>query len=208
MIWNRRELLRAGSIAAAVVGLGFRRLALALPATKHLKDEEWATLRAAMSEIAPGSEKGAEGFLQKSFDDEFPRFRIFPKKVPFGRASGIRFLPYYRKFIGQLEAAALETHAKSFASLESKRRFQILEEFSKQTSADVGYKLTGIPPVEQISKGELFDMARRHCLQSFFADPFYGGNIDYAGWKSVGHTCHMNYPDKPETCPPHLLPEG
>jgi len=32
-----------------------------------------------------------------------------------------------------------------------------------------------------------FEMIRRHTIEGMFADPIYGGNRDYAGWKLIGY---------------------
>jgi gluconate 2-dehydrogenase gamma chain len=31
------------------------------------------------------------------------------------------------------------------------------------------------------------DIARIHTMEGLFADPIYGGNRDFAGWRAVGY---------------------
>lgn len=39
------------------------------------------------------------------------------------------------------------------------------------------------------------------AFEGLFCDPAHKGNVKFAAWEAIGHTCHSNYP-KPHRCDP------
>lgn len=58
--------------------------------------------------------------------------------------------------------------------------------------ADLGKRFSELKPTEQtaaltaIEKSEFFDLVRTHTVMGFFANPEHGGNLNEAGWKTIG----------------------
>ena len=58
--------------------------------------------------------------------------------------------------------------------------------------ADLGKRFSELGPDEQIAalrmieKTEFFELVRTHTVMGFFANPEYGGNLNEAGWKTIG----------------------
>lgn len=209
---NRRQFGQHFFSAVGVLCLG-ARVAFAKSRWSHLKglkEAEWQTLSLVVDEIFPkgggfpsASEAGVLEFLAQGFQDSFYRFRKLPVSLK-SRAGFQVYVPYYKKLIRQVETLS-RAKGKNFAMLSPLERTQMVRELSEGVGTDVGYRVVGLSPVEKISAQELFDMVKRHAILAMFSEPVYGGNKEYVGWKAISHTCHNNYPDKPESCPAHTI---
>jgi len=83
---------------------------------------------------------------------------------------------FYRRGIAQLEAYCQATYKESFAKLTAARQDEVI-------TALEGGKATGFTwPSAQA----FFNTLRTHTIEGMFADPVYGGNKDFAGWRLVG----------------------
>ena len=83
---------------------------------------------------------------------------------------------FYRRGLAQLDAYCGKTHGKPFRELSAAQQDQVL------TALDEG-KAAGFDwPTAQA----FFNTLRTHTMEGMFADPIYGGNKDFAGWKLVG----------------------
>jgi gluconate 2-dehydrogenase gamma chain len=83
---------------------------------------------------------------------------------------------FYRRGLSQLDAYCQNAHKESFSRLDAARQDQVI------TALDEG-KATGFTwPTAQ----EFFNILRTHTMEGMFADPVYGGNKDFAGWRLVG----------------------
>ena len=47
--------------------------------------------------------------------------------------------------------------------------------------------MSGTAQFEQFSAREFFEALLQIVMEGFFADPYYGGNRDMAGWKMIGY---------------------
>jgi len=82
----------------------------------------------------------------------------------------------YRRGLAQLDAYCQTTHKESFAQLPAARQDEVI------SALETG-KATGFTwPTAQ----EFFNTVRTHTMEGMFADPIYGGNKDFAGWRLVG----------------------
>jgi gluconate 2-dehydrogenase gamma chain len=83
---------------------------------------------------------------------------------------------FYRRGIAQLDAHCLATYKEPFAKLSAAQQDEVI------TALEQG-KATGFTwPRAQA----FFNMLRTHTIEGMFADPVYGGNKDFAGWRLVG----------------------
>lgn len=81
----------------------------------------------------------------------------------------------YLRGIRELNAAARELHGDDFAYLDEDIQDEMMTRLSKGE-------------LEGVRNGkEFFALIRTHTLEGLFADPIYGGNRDFVGWKSVGY---------------------
>lgn len=83
-------------------------------------------------------------------------------------------LPRYRRGLEELERHCQSSFGKSFAALNVQQQDEVLE------ALEAG-------KVKEMEGGpQFFEMVRRHVMEGFFCEPYYGGNRDLVGWKLVG----------------------
>jgi gluconate 2-dehydrogenase gamma chain len=83
---------------------------------------------------------------------------------------------FYRHGLAQLDAYCRKTYNEPFAKLPSARQDEVI------TALEQG-KAEGFTwPSAQA----FFNTLRTHTIEGMFADPVYGGNKDFAGWRLVG----------------------
>jgi gluconate 2-dehydrogenase gamma chain len=83
---------------------------------------------------------------------------------------------FYRRGLAQLDAYCRKTYNGPFQRLSAARQDEVI------TALEEG-KATGFTwPTAQ----EFFNTVRTHTMEGMFADPIYGGNKDFAGWRLVG----------------------
>ena len=83
---------------------------------------------------------------------------------------------FYRRGLSSLEGYCRNTYKESFARLDPARQDEVI------TALEQG-KATGFTwPTAQA----FFNTVRTHTMEGMFADPIYGGNKDFAGWRLVG----------------------
>jgi gluconate 2-dehydrogenase gamma chain len=83
---------------------------------------------------------------------------------------------FYRRGLASLDAYCRKTHDASFVRLDELRQDEVI------TALEQG-KATGFTwPTPQA----FFNTVRTHTMEGMFADPIYGGNKDFAGWRLVG----------------------
>ena len=83
---------------------------------------------------------------------------------------------FYRRGIASLDAYCRSTYKESFVHLAPERQDEVI------TALEEG-KATGFA---WPSAKEFFSILRTHTMEGMFADPLYGGNKDFAGWRLVG----------------------
>jgi gluconate 2-dehydrogenase gamma chain len=83
---------------------------------------------------------------------------------------------FYRRGLAALDAYCSVTYKHSFMQLAAAHQDEVI------TSMVEG-KATGFTwPTSQ----QFFNTLRTHTMEGMFADPVYGGNKDFAGWRLVG----------------------
>lgn len=127
----------------------------------NLTDAELTTLKAALDRLIPS-------------DDVGPGANEMGVFVYIDRALGSRAvtaLPVYQQGLAALDTAA---GSGGFAALDADKQDAML------TTAEAG-KLEGDP-------GGFFATLLQHTREGMFADPIYGGNVNFAGWDLIGYS--------------------
>src|SRR5207302_11422891 len=88
----------------------------------------------------------------------------------------------------QLDAYCQATYKEPFAKLPAARQDEVI------TALEQG-KATGFT---YPSAQAFFNTLRTHTIEGMFADPVYGGNKDFAGWRLVGFPGAHPFFMKPE----------
>lgn len=133
-----------------------------------LTETEWVTLEAITGRIIPTDhepgaiEAGCVNFIDKALAHEDAQAR-----------------PLYSLGIGGTEQVAQRRFARPFAKLTPAEQDEVL----------VALEQGGPPgwPEGPVSSAAFFATVRAHTILAFLADPKYGGNRNFAGWKVVGY---------------------
>ena len=83
---------------------------------------------------------------------------------------------FYRRGLNSLEAYCQKTYKASFVSLGAERQNEVIRALESGKATEFGW------PRPQA----FFNTLRTHTIEGMFADPIYGGNKDFAGWRLVG----------------------
>jgi gluconate 2-dehydrogenase gamma chain len=83
---------------------------------------------------------------------------------------------FYRRGVAQLDAHCTKTYSKPFRSLTAAQQDETI------TALEQGEAPAFAWPTAQA----FFNTVRTHTMEGMFADPVYGGNKDFAGWRLVG----------------------
>jgi len=183
----RRAFLKGAALgASAVAGAGFMPRALAQTPEQH------------SSTIASTAQTHAHGAGHCAFfnDDDAVTVaalteRLMPGETdkPGARDAGVidyidlalagaysDLQDFYRRGLAALDAYCHNAYKQSFAQLDAARQDAVI------TALEQG-KATGFTwPSSQA----FFNTLRTHTMEGMFADPIYGGNKDFAGWRLVG----------------------
>jgi gluconate 2-dehydrogenase gamma chain len=83
---------------------------------------------------------------------------------------------FYRRGIAQLDAYCQATHKEPFAKLPAARQDEVIAALEQGKASGFTWP----------SQQAFFNTLRTHTIEGMFADPVYGGNKDFAGWRLVG----------------------
>jgi gluconate 2-dehydrogenase gamma chain len=83
---------------------------------------------------------------------------------------------FYRRGLNSLEAYCQKTYKASFVNLGADRQNEVIRALESGKATEFGW------PRPQA----FFNTLRTHTIEGMFADPIYGGNKDFAGWRLVG----------------------
>jgi gluconate 2-dehydrogenase gamma chain len=82
---------------------------------------------------------------------------------------------FYRRGIAQLDAYSKATHGKPFADLAAATQDDVIRALEQGKASGFTWP----------SAQAFFNTVRTHTMEGMFADPVYGGNKDFAGWRQV-----------------------
>ena len=83
---------------------------------------------------------------------------------------------FYRRSLAQLDAYCRKTYQESFRRLDAARQDEVITALERD-------QVTGFTWPSGL---EFFNIIRTHTMEGLFADPIYGGNQNFAGWRLVG----------------------
>ena len=83
---------------------------------------------------------------------------------------------FYRRGLAQLDAYCRKTHNQPFTRLSAAQQDEVIGALEQDKATEFTYP-TG---------RAFFNTVRTHTMEGMFADPLYGGNKDFAGWRLVG----------------------
>jgi gluconate 2-dehydrogenase gamma chain len=83
---------------------------------------------------------------------------------------------FYRRSCAALEEHCRKTYSKSFAQLTAAQQDSVITAMIEGKASSFTW------PTSQA----FFNTLRTHTMEGMFADPVYGGNKDFAGWRLVG----------------------
>jgi gluconate 2-dehydrogenase gamma chain len=83
---------------------------------------------------------------------------------------------FYRRGLAHLEAYCRGTYKEPFVRLSPEKQDEVIAALESDKATGFTYP-TG---------REFFNILRTHTMEGMFADPLYGGNKDFAGWRLVG----------------------
>jgi gluconate 2-dehydrogenase gamma chain len=133
-----------------------------------LSESQWKTVEAVTARIIPTDhepgaiEANCVNFIDKALAHEDAKLK-----------------PLYQKGLAGLDRVSQQSHAKPFVELTFEQQDDVLAAVESGKAA--GWPSSGV------GAAEFFATVRMHTIVGFLADPTYGGNRDYAGWKVVGY---------------------
>ena len=82
---------------------------------------------------------------------------------------------FYRRGLTQLDAYCRAAHGKPFVQLDAAAQDDVIR--AVETGKATGFAWPAAPA--------FFNTVRTHTMEGLFADPVYGGNRNFAGWRQV-----------------------
>jgi gluconate 2-dehydrogenase gamma chain len=148
---------------------------VSLPAHPHsggsghgafFNDEDRATITAFAERLMPGApgtpgarDAGVTNYIDHALSGAYANLQDF-----------------YRRGLAALDAHSRATHKEPFRRLKPDQQDEV-----------IGAIETGkAPSFTWPSAIAFFNTVRTHTMEGMFADPIYGGNKDFAGWRLVG----------------------
>jgi len=83
---------------------------------------------------------------------------------------------FYRRGLASLDAYCAKIHNKPFVELNAAQQDEVIGALEQGKASEFTWP----------SQQAFFNTLRTHTIEGMFADPIYGGNMDFAGWKLVG----------------------
>ena len=83
---------------------------------------------------------------------------------------------FYRRGLAQLDRYCRHAYGAPFVHLSAARQDEVITALEEEKA----------PEFEWPTAREFFNTLRVHTIEGMFADPVYGGNKDFAGWRLVG----------------------
>ena len=184
---RRKFLVRAAVGAGAVAGAGLVPEALAQNHDQRQPAQESAA--SSMSHEG-GEHRGA--FFNAQDAETVAAFteRIMPSAPgkPGARDAGVLnyidlalagayedLQNFYRRGLASLDAYCHKTHNAAFVRLDPAKQDEVLAALEEGKATEFSW------PTSQ----EFFNTVRVHTMEGMFADPLYGGNRNFAGWRLV-----------------------
>jgi gluconate 2-dehydrogenase gamma chain len=82
---------------------------------------------------------------------------------------------FYRRGLAQLDAYCRATHGKPFVQLDAAQQDDVIRALEQNKATGFAW-----PPAPLF-----FNTVRTHVMEGLFADPVYGGNKNFEGWRQI-----------------------
>jgi gluconate 2-dehydrogenase gamma chain len=82
---------------------------------------------------------------------------------------------FYRRGLAQLDAYCRATHKKPFVQLDAAQQDDVIRALEQNKAS--GFAWPSAP--------QFFNTVRTHVMEGLFADPVYGGNRNFEGWRQI-----------------------
>lgn len=207
MPFNRRDFLKGGVAVGSYYLIGQRSQVMAaqsskdwqspgspaehyVPLNRYLHPQERRFMEAAVDrlipedELGPGAlQAGVADFIDYQLGGAFGRAARWYMEGPWHEGSEaqgyqLRFTPaeLYRHCIPYIDDYCRQNfQGKVFHELSGEAKDRLLEELEQ-----------GNIPLDIAEPKAFFTMLWQNTKEGFFADPMYGGNRDFAGWRLIG----------------------
>lgn len=187
---RRKFLVRAAVGAGAVAGAGLVPEALAQKHEPHMAGQPAHADAQGMSHES-GEHRGAFFNADDAETVAAITERIMPDAPgkPGAREAGVtnyidlalagaysELQDFYRRGLASLDAYCRKAHSAPFARLDAAKQDEVLSALEEGKAEGFTW------PTPQ----ELFNTLRVHTMEGMFADPLYGGNKNFSGWRLVG----------------------
>jgi gluconate 2-dehydrogenase gamma chain len=202
---SRREMLKAAALfPAAAAGIaapiafvprtmpsaGGNPPDYASPGVAFLTAEERAFVEAAVARIIPADELGPGAkeadvavFIDRQLAGPYGSAETWYMQGPWEKGTEeqgyqLKLAPaqLYRAALAAIEAQVKQVHGgKRFAELDANAQDELLHGLEK-----------GSVKIEGELGKQFFKMLVQNTTEGFLADPIYGGNRDFIGWKLIG----------------------
>jgi len=83
---------------------------------------------------------------------------------------------FYRRGLAQLDAYCRATQHKPFVQLDGAQQDEVIRALEQNKAT--GFAWPAAP--------QFFNTVRTHVMEGLFADPVYGGNRNFEGWRQIG----------------------
>ena len=83
---------------------------------------------------------------------------------------------FYRRGLAELDQYCRRTYREPFVRLDVRQQEAVITALEEDKATEFAW------PTAQA----FFNTLRTHTMEGMFADPIYGGNRDFAGWRLVG----------------------
>ena len=190
---SKHEVARRGFLAGAALGAGVAAGARLLPeaaAQTHLPP---AAAKVPVTAHVHSNGEGHGAFLNDADAETVAAFaeRLMPGTPgkPGARDAGVlNYIDlalagayadqqdFYRRGLAQLDMYCRKTYSQPFVKLSAAQQDEVIGALEQGKASEFEF------PTAQA----FFNTLRAHTMEGMFADPVYGGNKDFAGWKLVG----------------------
>lgn len=187
---ERRAFLKTIGVVPAVAAVPLQPIENpAAPGPGYFTTDETAFIDAAVSRLIPkddlgpgAKEAGVTHFIDRQLGGPYGRAQTWYMQGPWREGAEsqgyqLRLTPaeLYRTAIADVDGHCKQAFGKRFAELDTGEQDKLLKGLEK---GDL--KLARVPAKP------FFDMLWQNTQEGFLADPMYGGNRDFAGWKLIG----------------------
>jgi gluconate 2-dehydrogenase gamma chain len=190
---SKHDVARRKFLAGAALGAGVVASARLMPEASAQTHAQHAATDAAASLHASSNVDGQGAFLNEADAETVAAFteRLMPGAPgkPGARDAGVLnyidlalagayadLQDFYRRGLAQLDTYCRKTYGQAFVRLAAEQQDEVIRALEEDKAGEFTWP----------AASAFFNTVRMHTMEGMFADPVYGGNKDFAGWRLVG----------------------